>query len=53
MIIFNTYNLLFIISIYICTIMIELLKKRMKLYFTLEDRNDKQEAVKKLEKEKK
>lgn len=37
MIIFNTYNLLFILSIYICTIMIELLKKRMKLYFTLED----------------
>ena len=37
MIIFNTYNLLFIISIYICTNMIELLKKRMKLYFTLED----------------
>lgn len=37
MIIFNTYNLLFIINIYICTIMIELLKKRMKLYFTLED----------------
>ena len=37
MIIFNTYNLLFIISIYICTIMIELLKKIMKLYFTLED----------------
>ena len=37
MIIFNTYNLLFIISIYICTIMIKLHKKRMKLYFTLED----------------
>ena len=35
--IFVIYNLLFIISIYICTIMIELLKKRMKLYFTLED----------------
>lgn len=37
MIIFSTYNLLFVISIYICTIMIKLLKKRMKLYFTLED----------------
>lgn len=42
MIIYNTYNMIFILSIYICTIMIKLLKKRMKLYFTLEDiENDK------------